>query len=270
MYEQITYKNHLNEQLVFGSGQIWANYNDLRDYTWSFISDNDRIGSFSRGVVTKTLPVVLFGADVASANSLKNQLYEYTEKDVLTKLPGRLYIGDYYLSCYVVGITVGGYLLDSRYLTAELTVVSDMPYWVKEIRQMFLSEGGGGLNYPSNYPFNYANPYSAISINNTSFDASDFRLIINGSANAPTVSIAGHTYAVSTIIGVGEYLEIDSRAKTVTLVQSGGTRVNKFADRDRTSYIFERIPSGQSSLIWDGSYNLEITLYDKRSVPKWT
>ena len=58
----------------------------------------------------------------------------------------------------------------------------------------------------------------------------------------PTIIIGGHTYVVNTIVEENEYLEIDSRKRTVIRTLVDGTKVNEFNNRGQR--IFERIPPG--------------------------
>ena len=43
MLEKIIYKNHMNEVINFGQNGIFANSNDLRNFSWSYTSKNNRI-----------------------------------------------------------------------------------------------------------------------------------------------------------------------------------------------------------------------------------
>ncbi len=105
MLEQIIYKNHLNETVVFGSDGLYAFSNDLRDYTWGFEEKNNKISSFKRGVVGKSLPIIIVCNTEDEGISVRNRIFETMEKDVLAKKHGTIIIGDYYLKCYITGIS---------------------------------------------------------------------------------------------------------------------------------------------------------------------
>ena len=95
-------------------------------------------------------------------------------------------------------------------------------------------------------------------------------MIIYGEITDPAIYIDGYEYSVTGHIGPREYLEIDSREKTVTLVQNNGTRVNWFSHRNKDNYIFKKMPAGESVVSWQGEYRFDIILFEERSEPKWT
>lgn len=283
MFEQIKFINHINESMEWGKNGIYVNYNDLHDYSWDFTSDNNRISSFSKGIVQKTIPIVICCGSEEQGILLKNRLMEYAEKDVLALQHGKLVMGDYYLKFFITGSKKGNYLANKGYMTATLTVTTDYPQWVKESTVSFRTNGSVVTDDESqplagkrNFDYNYDFPYDFTSgmrnktLNNTGFVGTNFKLIIYGAAVNPAVHIAGHTYKVNCEVQEGEHLTIDSLAKTVILTQSDGTEVNEFNLRNRASYIFEKIPSGNNAVTWDGEFGFDVVLLEERSEPKWT
>ena len=97
MLEKIKFINHIQEEMSWGEGGIYVNSNDLHDYSWDFTSDNNKISSFHKGIVTKTIPVIICCTSEREGIMLKNRLLEITEKDVLALEHGRIVIGNYYL-----------------------------------------------------------------------------------------------------------------------------------------------------------------------------
>ena len=95
------------------------------------------------------------------------------------------------------------------------------------------------------------------------------KLIIYGEVTDPSVTIAGHIYSVTGHVDADEYLVIDSRTKTITKVESDGDRVNWFQYRNKLNYVFQKIPSGENNVLWDGTFSFNVTLYEERSEPKW-
>lgn len=282
MFEQIKFINHINEVMEWGKNGIFVNYNDLHDYSWGFTNDNNRISSFSKGIVQKSIPIVICCNSEEQGILLKNQLMEYAEKDVLALQHGKIIIGDYYLKCFITGSKKGDYLVDKGCMKATLTVTTDYPQWVKESTVSFRTDGSVVTDEPTetsgkrNFDFNYDFPYDYTSgmrkktLNNTGFVGSNFKLIIFGPAVNPAVHIAGCTYKVNCDVQEGEYLTIDSLAKTVILTRSDGTEVNEFNQRNRASYIFEKIPSGNNPVTCDGDFGFDVILLEERSEPKWT
>ena len=102
MLEKFKYINHLGETLEFGKSPLFVNENDLRDFSWDVTKKNNKISGFSKGIVSKTIPIILKAETKDEAKRMKNRLFEVFEKDVLAEKYGRIVVGDYYLKCYVV------------------------------------------------------------------------------------------------------------------------------------------------------------------------
>ena len=132
MLEQFTYTNSFNETLEFGKNGLFVNENDLRDFAWSITSKNNKISGFKKGVVSKTIPVILNCNSEDEGVALRNRLFEVFEKDVLTKKHGKIQIGDYYLHCFITGSKKSSYLMHKHCMVVSLTVQTDKPSWIKE------------------------------------------------------------------------------------------------------------------------------------------
>lgn len=281
MLEKLKFTNHINESLDFGTGGLFVKYNDLHNYSWEYSDDNRRIRNFARGVKSYTLPVVIVCDSEEQGLLLKNRLMEYADKDVLAQQHGRLTTNGYYMKCYIVGSKKANYLIRKGYMEASLSIVTDFPQWIKESTVSFRADGRvvndssqvisgkRNLDYNYDYPFDYTSGMAGKTLNNTSFTGTNFRLIIFGAAVNPAVHVAGHTYQVNCTIQEGEYLTIDGLAKTITLTKSDGTTENHFNDRNRASYIFEKIPSGNNAVTWDNTFGFDVVLLEERSEPKW-
>lgn len=275
MLERLKYKNHMNEVFDFGANGIFVNANDLRNYEWAVTTKGKRITALDYSVATKTLPVVILCSTEAKGIEARNKLFEITEKDVLAMQHGRIIIGDYYFKCFVTKSEKSSYLTSKRYMTVNLVLTSDYPYWVKETTFVFrkLDDGGNTsqyLDYSFDYPFDYTATTGVRDVDNTGFVGTNFRMVIYGACVNPAVYINGHQYQVNCTVAAGEYLTIDSIAKTIHLTAVGGTVINKFNDRHRDSYIFEKIQPGNNTVLWEGSFGIDITLLEERSEPKWT
>ena len=94
-------------------------------------------------------------------------------------------------------------------------------------------------------------------------------MIIFGPAVSPSVLVNGHTYAVDTTIMDNEYLTIDSRYNTVVKTEKDGTKTNEYDKRGKTESVFEKIQAGESTVVWNGSFGIQITLFEGRSEAKW-
>lgn len=274
MLERLKYMNHLNEVIDFGKDGIFVNTNDLHDYTWTVTKKNNRISSLDRTVENRKLPVIICCASDAEGLAARNRLMEVAERDVMAMKHGKIIIGDYYFRCFVTKSAKTKYLNSRRTIEVTLTLTSDFPYWVKESMFAFrkLADGAESayLDYSLDYPFDFTNTTGVRDMTNTALTGTEFKMIIYGPCSNPAVYVGGHEYKVSCDVGENEYLLIDSIAKTVTLVKNDGTTENKFRYRGTDHYIFERIPTGKTTVSWEGDYGIDITLLEERSEPKWT
>lgn len=276
MLEIVQYRNHLGESITFGQDGFFVNENDLRDFVWSYTNKNNRISSFRRNVTKKTLKVYIACTSEAEGIAKRNELFETCEKDVLAEQHGKFVIGEYYMRCYVVGSKKTEYLVSKRLLMVTLSVVTDFPVWVKESTTAFrktdedVESNGEFLDYAFDFPFDYAYEYAIQNLINDDFVATNFRLIIYGSCSNPRIHIGGHEYLVNATLLNGEYLVVDSSAKTIVLVRTNGEKVNCFNKRSRESYVFEKIPVGANAVSWEGEFGFDVTLLEERSEPKWT
>lgn len=274
MLESLKYKNHINEVIDFGESGIYVNTSDLRDHEWTVTQKNNKIASLSYGVAKRSLPVTILCSSVEEGIAAKNKLFEVTEKDALAMQPGKIIIGNYYFQCYVTRSKKSDYLINKRYLKAELTLVSDRPYWVRETQLTFNKQTASAeaayLDYPFDYAFDYSNSSTAQNLNNTGFVDTSFKIIIYGACTNPKITIGSHVYQVNAKVEAGELLTIDSTTKKIYLTAADGTRTNKFNSRNKESYIFEKIKPGLNSVLWDGSFNFDIIVMEERSEPKWT
>lgn len=273
MLERFTYTNNFNETLEFGKDYLFVNENDLRNFAWDITSKNNKISGFKRGIVSKTIPVIIKCNTEAEGVELRNRLFEVFEKDVLAQKHGRIRIGDYYLQCYVTGSKKTDYLIHKSYMVVSLTVETDLPAWIKETTTQHNVDTDSTepfLDFPYDFSYDFKNEFVNADINNTNFVPSNFILTIFGVVGNPTLFIGGHEYSVNVTVGAGEYLTIDSINKTIILTKGNGEKVNCFNDRNRDSYIFEKIPAGVSEVTTaHKEINFNITLLEERSEPKW-
>ena len=276
MLEQLIYKNHRNKEFEFGKDGIYVNTNDLHDYEWSVTSKGNRIANLSRKVSKRTLPVYILCEDEEKGLDARNRLLEVCEEDVLALEHGQIIIGDYYFKCFVTKSSKTDYQAHKGYMALKLTLTTDFPYWVKEnlcpFRRTTNSSGTSenGLDYPFDYDFDYLSDISSTEINNEDFVPSNFKMIIYGACSNPSIIINNHTYQVNCEVNAGEYLVIDSTTKKIYVVEKDGTITNQFNNRNKTSYVFEKIPSGINEVTWVGDFSFDIILMEERSEPRWT
>ena len=272
MLERFRYTNNLGETLEFGKDSLFVNENNLRDFAWDVTTKNNKISSFKKGVVSKTIPIILKCDSEAEGVYLRNKIFEVFEKDVLTQKYGKIHIGDYYLKCYITGIKKTKYLIGMNYMVISATVKTDLPAWIKETTLVYNIDAESAdyyLDYPLDMGFDYKNTLASHQISNPGLIPSNFALTIFGYVQHPTLYIGEHEYSVDVVIDTGEYLTIDSINKTIILTRSNGEQINCFNNRNKDSYIFEKIPVGTSQITSPSQIDFNITLLEERSEPKW-
>ena len=269
MLEKLQYINHMNEVLEFGAGKLFINENDLHDFAWEVTSQNNKISGFRKGIVTKTLPIIMKVDTEQEGVQLRNQLFETCEKDVLAVRHGKIVVGDYYLKCYITASSKSDYLISKGYMRINAKVTTDYPYWIKESTTRFnygsTGEVGQNLDYNRDFPYDYASNLTSTTLNNINFVKSNFRIVIYGDCVNPVITISGHDYAVNTSLANNEYLTIDSINKTIIKTLADGKTENCFNLRNKASYIFEKIPVGNLHV----SSSADFVLLEERGEPKW-
>lgn len=276
MLDRFIYEDHLGRRFVGLDCGVYMNYNDLRDYSWSYDTINSKISRFYRPVKSRKIPLVIHCESDEQAISVKNQLHELAETDITTRRPGKIYIGDYYSYGYITSSVKGNYLISKRLCKITLTFVSDNPAWYREKSYVFIpgsnteSDISGGIDYAFDYAYDYALSMVGRRITSDTIGSSAFKLLIYGEITNPSILVGNHLYAVNGLVKQGETLLIDSVNKTITLTTARGTKVNWFDKRERSSYIFEPIPAGQSIVGWPGTFGFDLTIIEERSEPRWT
>ena len=136
-----------------------------------------------------------------------------------------------------------------------------------------MSQGGGTLDYDETMldynDFDYDLEEVIEVIENDCIDRAEFEIKFYGPSQNPSVTIGEHIYELYTDLESGERAVIDSRAKTIRKFNIYGEEENIFADRNKDSYIFEKIPEGITTISRDKQQKLDITLYDERGEPEW-
>lgn len=278
MIDKFKYVNNFGETLQFGEGGVNARLNDLRDYAWSYTVINGVITGFSKEIFEKQLPVQFIGASEKYIKRKRNNAFSIVEKDVLAKRKGRLYVGKYYLNCWIFGADNDNYLSDGRTLETTWKVVTDDPYWRRDADFSFAGNGNMsdsedvGKGYPYGYPYDYSVYTHRINTIDTEANfPSDFTMTIEGPCVNPTIIIGGHTYKILDEILAGEYVTIESSRskKTITKTLTDRSEISIFNKRYKAESVFEQIPGGVSSVSWSDAFKFVVTIHELRSEPVW-
>lgn len=137
----IRYENHQGQAFILlGDGLTFIDPNDLHTWGWSYSLSNRISGmggdasNFARYPRTFDLELRMRGMNRAEFVEQANRLHDITEADMVAGEPGRLYVDDQYLVCY---LAVSGdkpqHIKTGNFLTRDVTVLAVEPYWCTPI-----------------------------------------------------------------------------------------------------------------------------------------
>ena len=195
------------------------------------------------------------------------------DRDVLLESPGRLYIGEQFLRCYVIASDKTEWENDIELLDNDITLLTDHPYWITEHPNYFKSSeilSTNNKRYPGRYAYRYANGLTNSSITNEHYAECNFRMIIYGPCTNPAIYVGGYGYLFKIVLEEGEYLEVDSAQQTVTKYMTSGIKVNAFNNRNFADSVFRPIQTGRQEVSWNGRFDFDLILLEERSEPKWS
>lgn len=268
----IFYENNQKERISFVEWPYMITGGNLFDGKYDEIEKDGRILGFKREITDKKLNIDINAVDLDFQEAV-NKLAEVTERDIVDQIPGRLYVGNSYMKCWIVGTEKDRWVNGVGGISNELTIRSDYPFWITETEYAFKVQNitsSSNKKYPLKYPFRYANGMDNAYVINPNFTDSNFILRVYGPVVNPQVNIGGHAYIVNTILEIGEYLEINSMNGTVVKTMMNGMKVNIFHARAKgAKSVFKKISAGRQEITWPGTFNFDLIVYEERSEPKW-
>ncbi len=275
MLDNFYYLNNFGETLCFGKDGVFASYNDLRDYQWNYETINNVITGFTRGIVTKKIPILFLSASGQQTRQARNRAYEIVEKDVLAKKRGKLYCNGYYMECWLIGTANTEYLNNESYMRTEFAVVSDKPEWVKANTFSFFPQknniGSYDFGFDADFPFDLqVTPYTTNTLINPYAFESQFLLNIYGDCIDPQIQIGDYVYSFNIKLLKGERLEINSLTRKIYKYDTGGNITNCFNCRNKIHSVFAPIPSGNKQIQWNNEFRFDLTIIQLRSEPEWS
>lgn len=268
------YVSSTGDVIETGKDYIYLSTSDLVDYEWNYDTKNEKITGFNKKVAQKQFSILIYGETEEIANAKKNRVYEIFDNDVYSNQNGKIYVGDYYLDCFIYKSDKSKYFKSKKILLLNVGVVSDTNEWVKEELLTINAPSSdtserSGLDYSFDYPYDYVQPQSSAFINIDTSRGANFKIIIYGICDNPRITIGNNIYEVNCSVEYDEYLEINSKYKKVLLHKVNGEIETKFNYRNRDHYIFEPIAKGKNAIEWDNCTDFDVIIYDERSEPKW-
>ena len=246
---------------------------DLRSRKWSYTLGHRGISGAVRG--SREASVELASTDPAELDRARHIF----DRDVQAGTVGELvYAGEWRTRALVVASAPSTIYMG--YTAAKLTIVLCDGVWRRRhemhVPMPTTVAGGGRLDYPHDYPYDYARPEPPKSVKASEWGESAVGLRIYGPATNPAVTIGGNTYQIMREIADTQRIEVDGLHRTVELVTLYGERINVAGDAVRGrgagggSYIFQPLPPGESPVTSDGSFAFDLIWYDEEGEPPWS
>ena len=272
----VFYENHAGERIDLNSENIILQYQEFFNYSWDAATRNRKIKGFKRDSATLPVTVAVTAETEDEYLQIIEEFYRITEKDILAVAPGKLYINEYYLRCYISGDIKQDAFKGILFQIKNLTLVTDYPFWIKETTYQYFPEPPEAVKYTEleegimfpEFPFDFCTETGEEVLINPSFNDSNFIMTIYGFAENPQLNIAGHPYKVEATINEGEQLVINSLTHTVQKIGRLGEITNLYNARGKIYSVFKKIPPGTNTLQWSGGFGIDIILFDERSEPK--
>lgn len=247
-----------------------ANYHEWAwDVEGTKLQYGYRVANFSRKPAQYTTELMFYGPQT-DRRARVQALHDDFENDVRKKTPAKITWGDYYLTCYIIESSTEPTEYPS-WTSNTITIYAPYPFWVQDVKVTLPVQTAGGssfLDYEYDYSYDYTAPAVGTKYVSSDFPfTSEFKMIIFGEAVNPRITINGYSYVLYTTIPQGAYVVIDSRAKTIVMYQNG-VQTNLFNYRNKTDSIFQKIPGGNLTIVWDATFGVDLTIYHERSEPR--
>lgn len=273
---EVYYVNHLNEKIDFGRSPYQMQIGDIFNYSNKYEGKNLAVKRIYKEISTLQTTVTIEGNSEESFFQALNDFLDITDADTVSNVSGRLYVGEYYIECNIISSDKKFWDETRRGVENNIKLLMERPVWCREFSQKFYRGSAAQrsdpfLYYPIQYPYQYSAPKDLRLFHNDHYAACDFKMIIYGPCIDPMIRINGHPYSFKLTLYEGEFLEVESRYNTVERVQKDGTRLTEFNQREKKDSVFQKIPAGNCSVIWNTSeFGFDLILYQERSEPKWT
>ena len=259
MIPEVRYVNHLGNEVLLNSSDVSCSVTDLMKWAYDTDDSNGRVRGFELGVERVTVPVA------AVNRSKSSEVYACVMEDRRAVRPGRLYVGDWYVVCYVTGASFKSWWSSPIRMDLELTV--EQHRWHRDTTEVITSRGdAAGLDFAYDFAYDYGYTSSSVVVEDAGYDAADLTIRFYGPCVDPYATVGTNTYSVSASLGEGDYLTVSTADKTVVLTRYDGDVENAFPGIEGEyfvgsgSYIFEMLPPGVHAVVWGGSYDLDVVV----------
>lgn len=282
---QLRYVNASNVSVQLNDEHsAWTNLDPLRSYAWEYATTRRPSGaggkasSFGRWPKDAKITTSITCPTKAELDAWQDNLQSVIEPDVINETPGRLYIGDQYMKCFIVAAETEAYNLVGKFAIMKYTVLAVEPYWCTEVSYVYSASGGQGedttaKHYDLKYPYRYGTSLTSEKLINKHYASCPAIITFYGSGASvsnPYVMINNIIRQVNTTLLASERITINQQERTIYKVNSVGDKSNVFNYRNKDYDIFDEIPAGEVQFSYPGDFVVEIILLQQRSMPKWT
>ena len=246
---------------------------DYHNYNWQPQTIAQQYGvnayRFDKNAITYETTMTVFGT-LQERRTYLNLLHAAFEHDIVTMTPGRITHGQYYIECYIIASST---YYDNPWTNNTLSIYCPYPFWRNDIEyRLHVADAQEyeWLDFPYDFPFDYRATLPGFSmVMNPGVKSADWLMKIHGYASNPVVYIGGIAIGANAVIGSEETLVISSKNKTVVKIAANGQEENLFNARLKESSIFDPFPSVELPVMWSGTFDIDLILYEERSEPLW-
>ena len=202
-----------------------------------------------------------------------NGMTDVFELDIFSQTPGKLFVNEEYLNCYIIASNVGDWTLAGNGVSVELTVMAEKPLWIKEellSYGTFTAGSATGFILPTAIPFGFTSNTGIRQLIVDHHSSVLAEISLFGPFVNPSFSIGEQIYQVNGTLLAGERFVINQFDKTVIKVTNSGEVINCFNLRSKTYSVFEPIPAGENILTYSGEFAISINLFYERGEPQWS
>ena len=97
----IKYVNSKGKEVNLNKSPYRMLISDILDYEWEVVKDDETISGFKRTLSQHKLNIDVLKKGEQNARMLVNNLTDIFDIDIVNKTPGKLYVDDWYLPCYI-------------------------------------------------------------------------------------------------------------------------------------------------------------------------
>lgn len=265
----VKYVNGRGDELDLCSSGIWVSPTPLIEWELDVLDSSGTVRGFEYASRTVSLDGVVYEQGAAK------RLYDVPSYDVYEREPGRLYVGDWYVRCWITASSPKDWWRKDGSCRYTLKVTTDDPVWRRDYMHSYMErqESEQGLDYPHDFPYDFGFRLTTVTVTNDSYLPADLVIRMYGPCESPSVTVGGNEYGTDLDLVTGEYLEVDTVSRSVSIVRINGERESAFDHisgeyvKGSGSYIFEQIAPGTQSVIWSGSFDFDVTVVERRREP---